>query len=95
MDSSGTGEELGPWTIRAQPQNLFVDEEKKVEIPHTASVVVCHDCQGAGKIQCWKCKVGLNSLEMGSHTSVKTDLSGLLIVTGSNHMYGEAKNLLV
>ena len=43
--------------MHAQPNGLFEDEERKVEIPHTASVVVCHDCSGVGKTQCWKCKV--------------------------------------
>lgn len=44
------------WSLHARPDHLFVDNEKQLEVPHTASVTVCHECGGMGRKQCWKCK---------------------------------------
>ena len=45
----------GPWDIPAQPGDLFVGQIKVFEVPHTASVKVCHGCLGAGMNQCRRC----------------------------------------
>ena len=44
------------WSLPARPNCLFQDCEKQLEVPHTASVVLCHECRGVGRDQCWKCK---------------------------------------
>jgi len=55
IDGPQNGPAPGPWDIAAQPSQLFQDSHKQFEIPHTASVKVCHGCTGAGVNRCWKC----------------------------------------
>ncbi|XP_064399317.1 protein SSUH2 homolog [Halichondria panicea] len=56
IDGPQNGPAPGPWDIAAQPNQLFQDHEKHFEVPHTASVKVCHNCVGAGMTQCWRCR---------------------------------------
>ena len=49
--------EPDPWSVQAESRPLFQDGEQQIEVPHTATVEVCSKCQGAGRTQCWKCKV--------------------------------------
>ena len=56
IDGPQNGPAPGPWYIASQPNQLFQDHEKHLEVPHTASIKMCHGCEGAGMIKCWKCK---------------------------------------
>ncbi len=56
IDGPQNGPAPGPWDIAAQPNQLFQDHEKHFEVPHTASVKMCHNCVGAGMTQCWRCR---------------------------------------
>ncbi len=56
IDGPQNGAAPGPWDIAAQPNQLFQDHEKHFEVPHTASVKMCHNCVGAGMTQCWRCR---------------------------------------
>lgn len=41
IDGPENGPAPGPWDIPAQCEELFKDEKKNIEVPHTASVKVC------------------------------------------------------
>ena len=56
IDGPQNGPAPGPWDIAAQPNQLFQDHEKHFEVPHTASVKMCHNCAGGGMTQCWRCR---------------------------------------
>ncbi len=56
IDGPQNGVPPGPWNINIQPGEMFKDHEKHVEVPHTASVKVCHGCMGMGMNRCWKCR---------------------------------------
>ena len=56
LDGPESGREPEMWSLPSRPDCLFQDCEKQLEVPHTASVVVCHECRGVGRDQCWKCK---------------------------------------
>ena len=55
MDGPQNGRAPGPWEIPAHPPEMFKDSTKEFEVPHTATVQVCHGCSGAGVLQCKKC----------------------------------------
>ena len=55
IDGPQNGPAPGPWDIAAQPSQLFQNSQKHFEVPHTASVKVCHGCMGNGFNRCWKC----------------------------------------
>ena len=40
---------------RCSANGLFSDHEKVFEVPHTASVKLCHNCRGIGMNRCWRC----------------------------------------
>jgi hypothetical protein len=41
IDGPENGPAPGPWDIPTQCEELFKDEKKNIEVPHTASVKVC------------------------------------------------------
>ncbi len=55
IDGPNNGLAPGPWQIVVQPGEMFKDKVQTVEVPHTASVKVCHNCTGAGLNRCDKC----------------------------------------
>lgn len=55
IDGPQNGPAPGPWDIQAAPNQLFQDHVKHFEVPHTASIKVCHNCMGAGVNRCWRC----------------------------------------
>ena len=55
MDGPQNGRAPLPWEIPVNPPDMFKDNTKVIEVPHTASVQVCHGCSGAGVTQCTKC----------------------------------------
>ena len=55
IDGPQNGPAPGPWDIAAQPTQLFQNSQKHFEVPHTASVKVCHGCMGNGFNRCWRC----------------------------------------
>jgi hypothetical protein len=34
---------------------MFFDHQKSYEVPHTASVKTCINCNGEGMNRCWRC----------------------------------------
>ena len=71
VDGPQNGPAPGPWDIAAQPSEMFKDEVKVFEVPHTASVKACHGCLGVGMIQCRRClgggQVGHVTCHAGGH----------------------------
>lgn len=59
LDSQQLGKEPEQWSIQVSRPAMFVEGERKVEVPHTASQDTCHDCHGATQCLCWKCQVRL------------------------------------
>jgi hypothetical protein len=55
IDSSEFGEPPLPWDIPAEPEMVFHNEVKVMEVPHTATVKHCHRCHGAGSLLCHQC----------------------------------------
>ena len=67
MDGPDRGVEPEAWEVHVRAAAMFADREEKVEVPHTASVQVCHDCRGVGRNQCWKCQVRGVACCLGNH----------------------------
>lgn len=57
LDTPQNGPEPDRSSVQVSPPGMFVENEIKMEMAHTASQVTCHDCLGATHCQCWKCKV--------------------------------------
>ena len=57
LDTAERGEELEMWAIAVSPPAMFEEEERKVEVAHTASQDTCQHCNGVAQCQCWKCRV--------------------------------------
>ncbi|CAG0919517.1 unnamed protein product [Notodromas monacha] len=55
IDSSEFGDPPTPWDITVEPELLFHNEVKVMEVPHTATVKHCHRCHGAGSLLCHQC----------------------------------------
>lgn len=55
IDGPQNGPAPGPWDIAVQPTKLFQNSQNHFEVPHTASVKVCHGCTGNGFNRCSKC----------------------------------------
>ncbi|XP_037078373.1 protein SSUH2 homolog isoform X2 [Pollicipes pollicipes] len=55
VDGPGSGVAPEPWSVPAEPGQLFHDEVKVVEVPHTASAKDCHRCKGQGSLSCAEC----------------------------------------
>ena len=55
IDGPQNGQAPGAWHILAEPDQLFLDHEKYYEVPHTASVKTCTNCDGEGVNRCWRC----------------------------------------
>ena len=55
IDGPQNGPAPGPWDIAVQPTQLFQNSQNHFEVPHTASVKVCHGCTGNGFNRCSKC----------------------------------------
>ncbi|CAC5366971.1 unnamed protein product [Mytilus coruscus] len=55
IDGPQNGIPPGPWDIITNPCDLFSDEIRKMEVPHTASVKPCHRCNASGFLICSSC----------------------------------------
>ena len=55
IDGPRYGQAPRPWDIAAEPADLFRNEIKVLQVPHTASVKQCHRCRGAGSLLCQEC----------------------------------------
>ena len=55
IDGPRQGTAPRPWDIGAEPADMFRNEVKVVQVPHTASVKQCHRCRGAGNLLCQEC----------------------------------------
>lgn len=55
IDGPQNGPAPGPWDIASHPCDLFQDEIRTMEVPHTASVMNCHRCSAKGYLICGSC----------------------------------------
>uniref|UniRef100_A0A1I8J660 Protein SSUH2 homolog n=1 Tax=Macrostomum lignano TaxID=282301 RepID=A0A1I8J660_9PLAT len=55
IDGSMNGQAPYPWRIQVPQPNMFQDTIVETEVPHTASVKICHGCNGTAIIKCCKC----------------------------------------
>ncbi|XP_059150494.1 protein SSUH2 homolog [Physella acuta] len=51
-----TGPPPGPWDVMVAPPVMFQKNKKKIEVPNTASVKPCHNCNGRGNKSCGFCQ---------------------------------------
>ena len=51
------------------------------EVPHTASVKVCHNCMGAGVNRCWRC-MGRGRVSMCVRSPIPPLLKSVTTVWG-------------
>ncbi|XP_071138146.1 protein SSUH2 homolog isoform X1 [Mytilus edulis] len=56
IDGPHNGPAPGPWDIQSKPSQLFKNEARRIEVPHTASIKPCHHCFASGFIRCHKCQ---------------------------------------
>ncbi|KAL8611295.1 hypothetical protein ACOMHN_013726 [Nucella lapillus] len=55
VDGPNNGPAPGPWAIPCEPDNLFEDQIKLLEVPHTSVVKGCHRCDSRGWLRCSNC----------------------------------------
>lgn len=55
IDGPQNGPAPPPWSIPAQPHQIFTPQVVNIEVPHTASVKPCHDCMASGYKRCYRC----------------------------------------
>nr|XP_058949494.1 protein SSUH2 homolog [Pocillopora verrucosa] len=55
IDGPQNGPAPPPWSIPAQPNQIFTPQAVNIEVPHTASVKPCHECLASGYKLCYKC----------------------------------------
>lgn len=82
IDGPQNGRAPSPWEISVQPPDIFKDFTKELEVPHTASVQVCHGCSGTGTNQCKKCS-GHGKVSRCHHNQAMVSI----LVKYSGHMH--------
>ncbi|XP_022088518.1 protein SSUH2 homolog [Acanthaster planci] len=55
VDGPENGSAPPPWSVVCQPDEMFSTHKKKLEVPHTSVVTVCHYCVGRGVVTCSIC----------------------------------------
>lgn len=55
VDGPANGPAPMPWDIVVNTPHMFQDASREVEVPHTASVKMCHSCMGTCTKRCWRC----------------------------------------
>ncbi|XP_077863480.1 protein SSUH2 homolog [Saccoglossus kowalevskii] len=55
VDGPLNGTPPSPWDIEISYQQIFVDEVKYLEVPHTSTIKSCHTCRGSGRVECGSC----------------------------------------
>ncbi|XP_076468951.1 protein SSUH2 homolog [Babylonia areolata] len=55
VDGPSNGPAPPPWAIPCQADNLFQDQVKLLEVPHTSHVQGCHRCDSKGWLRCSNC----------------------------------------
>ncbi|XP_001199642.2 protein SSUH2 homolog [Strongylocentrotus purpuratus] len=55
IDGPQNGPAPLPWSIPADFPALFMNNTRKIEVPHTASVKPCHNCRASGYVRCPRC----------------------------------------
>ncbi|PAA90237.1 hypothetical protein BOX15_Mlig028159g1 [Macrostomum lignano] len=55
IDGPQNGPAPSPWAIHIKTPEMFHDVTLQTEVPHTASVRVCHGCRGSTMIMCHHC----------------------------------------
>ncbi|KAK3103748.1 hypothetical protein FSP39_021609 [Pinctada imbricata] len=55
VDGPHNGPPPPPWMIDCVADSMFHTHEKYLEVPHTATVRPCHNCDARGYFRCWEC----------------------------------------
>lgn len=55
VDGPQNGMPPPPWSMPCEPDNIFHNQVKKFEVPHTSFVKPCHNCFGRGWRECRRC----------------------------------------
>jgi len=56
IDGPQNGPAPGPWDIIVPiPSEFFKKDKTTLPVPHTETVMPCHNCHGAGQVRCWSC----------------------------------------
>ncbi|XP_070536451.1 protein SSUH2 homolog [Ptychodera flava] len=55
VDGPRNGVAPSPWQIDVEPDELFSNHTKSIEVPHTSTVRGCHICQSTGSVMCAYC----------------------------------------
>ncbi|XP_046577132.1 protein SSUH2 homolog isoform X1 [Haliotis rubra] len=55
VDGPENGPPPPPWAIPCNADSLFLDQQKLIEVPHTATVRPCHACDARGYNRCHRC----------------------------------------
>nr|XP_018915068.1 PREDICTED: protein SSUH2 homolog isoform X1 [Bemisia tabaci] len=56
VEERGEGQAPLPWEIEVEPERLFQDEVRVIQVPHTSVLKSCHRCFGVGTNFCNECK---------------------------------------
>ncbi|XP_070536141.1 protein SSUH2 homolog isoform X2 [Ptychodera flava] len=55
VDGPINGRPPGPWQVDVQPDYLFSNHTKQIEVPHTSTVHGCFHCRSHGFVRCGRC----------------------------------------
>ncbi|KAK3101124.1 hypothetical protein FSP39_001126 [Pinctada imbricata] len=55
VDGPNNGPPPPPWMIDCIADSMFHTHVKRMEVPHTATVRPCHNCDARGYFRCWEC----------------------------------------
>merc|ERR1712038_830179 len=55
VDGPGNGIAPQPWEIPCQADQMFVNHQKYIEVPHTSIVQPCWNCHATGQVRCRRC----------------------------------------
>lgn len=55
VDGPSEGIPPAPWQVVTLPASNFQNTSSEIEVPHTASVKMCHACGGVGRKRCFTC----------------------------------------
>lgn len=94
VDGPQNGPAPPPWQMHCVANTMFSTHEKKMEVPHTATVMPCHACDARGYHVCWRCHgIGHTRCDNcnGSGQRHTQDPHGNPIVQMCHHCHGDGR----
>jgi hypothetical protein len=87
VDTPMNGPAPLPWDIPIYATDRFKGETKRLEVPHTASIKVCHRCIGLGRLRCHHCcgRGRSNCTCCGGYTQIGTERRICSFCSGSGY----------